>query len=480
MESAPSPSPSGSTAGQAAAVERENAKTTGGGSGGGGGGAGGAGGAGAGAGAGRQRSEIQPYGYQQKSKCGYCQGGLGSVSYGIGSDRMLVDDYERLMLTGWRRCGTYFYKPCMHFTCCPMFTIRLKAEDFKASKAQRQLVRRMERYLATGDIHMAPAPASAKESVDADVSVVPKNYTLMTERASCTAEKFQLYKKYQITVHGDQPSELTEDGFSRFLVESPLVSDVGQAVSAGSVVQGTHHMLHRIDGQLVAVGVVDLLPSGLSSVYLFYDPDFKHLALGKYTALREIQYCLETGLQYYYMGFYVQDCEKMRYKADYCPSELLCPTTLSWQNFSSVSKAMREDYDAGYAYVPLEPGARAQRLQVGLLSEDAAIRQGKFERGMIKDGKDATAMVGGKRQPVYSSSSEGWKDGKNALNAFAPRFATLPPNFGIEKLPIMLHGQTITVNDVMHQYQKSLRDILKDLLANVDTRTAWRMDIRIA
>jgi hypothetical protein len=33
-------------------------------------------------------------------------------------------------------------------------------------------------------------------------------------------------------------------------------------------------------------------------------------------------------LKFYYMGFYIHTCPKMRYKADYGPSDLLCPATL--------------------------------------------------------------------------------------------------------------------------------------------------------
>ena len=43
--------------------------------------------------------------------------------------------------------------------------------------------------------------------------------------------------------------------------------------------------------KLVAVGVLDVLPSGVSSVYFFYDPDYKHLSLGKFSALKEIEFC---------------------------------------------------------------------------------------------------------------------------------------------------------------------------------------------
>lgn len=70
-------------------------------------------------------------------------------------------------------------------------------------------------------------------------------------------------------------------------------------------------------------------------MYVFYDPDMPRLQLGRYTALREIQWVQAVHarlprLRYYYMGYYVHSCQKMRYKADYRPSELLCPVTGRW------------------------------------------------------------------------------------------------------------------------------------------------------
>jgi arginine-tRNA-protein transferase len=49
-------------------------------------------------------------------------------------------------------------------------------------------------------------------------------------------------------------------------------------------------MLHRIDGELMAVGVIDITPEALSSVYLFYDPKFEFLNPGNFCCLREIEY----------------------------------------------------------------------------------------------------------------------------------------------------------------------------------------------
>lgn len=50
-------------------------------------------------------------------------------------------------------------------------------------------------------------------------------------------------------------------------------------------------MLHRIDGELMAVGVLDFTPEVLSSVYLFYDPKYEFLNPGTFCAIKEIEYC---------------------------------------------------------------------------------------------------------------------------------------------------------------------------------------------
>lgn len=85
---------------------------------------------------------------------------------------------------------------------------------------------------------------------------------------------------------------------------SPQLAEA-QVLSLG---YGSFHQRYYIDDRLVAVGVVDVLPHCLSSVYLFYDPELgRRLALGKLTALREIQWvqaamAISPRFRYYYMG----------------------------------------------------------------------------------------------------------------------------------------------------------------------------------
>ena len=53
--------------------------------------------------------------------CGYCKGRKpdpGSCSWGITSNKMTLDDYQKLMDRGWRRCGTYYYKHDFEKSCC--------------------------------------------------------------------------------------------------------------------------------------------------------------------------------------------------------------------------------------------------------------------------------------------------------------------------------------------------------------------------
>ena len=79
---------------------------------------------------------------------------------------------------------------------------------------------------------------------------------------------------------------------------------------------GSYHMIHRIDGEVAIVGVLDFLETSLSSVYLYYDPKWEFLSPGTLAALREIEYMKKArhlaqdpeGFRWYAMGLYYQDC----------------------------------------------------------------------------------------------------------------------------------------------------------------------------
>ncbi|KAA8534081.1 hypothetical protein F0562_031726 [Nyssa sinensis] len=473
---------------------------------------------------------------RRRSSCGYCKSrGNTSISHGSWARSLTVDDYQALLDRGWRRSGSFLYKPEMERTCCPSYTIRLKASDFVPSKEQHRVSKRLQRFLdGTLDVKRqdesidrsgnSTGPSSyvdneikisaAKESVvgnhegknkaeqfmhylsdqinnavDACIGsrefpfdiqlpkasvkkVAPAKKKLLVEgsedllyssnisfqiaaalkraelevhhlklsrhsagendqtleltpqviaeklarsltqlaetsglsiracnghinfyssakqvcldevvdnaiiskespggsgskgsylrkssenpqvkrrrleielkRSSFDPEEFSLYQRYQIKVHNDTPDHVTESSYRRFLVDTPLVfvpsTGDGTVPPCGF---GSFHQRYVIDGQLVAVGVIDILPKCLSSKYLFWDPDLAFLSLGKYSALQEISWVSDNQvhcptLQYYYLGYYIHSCSKMRYKAAYRPSELLCPLRYQWVPFEIV------------------------------------------------------------------------------------------------------------------------------------------------
>eukprot|EP01135_Chromosphaera_perkinsii_P000749 Nk52_evm37s151 gene=Nk52_evmTU37s151 len=167
-------------------------------------------------------------------------------------------------------------------------------------------------------------------------------FSLSIKRAYYCEEAFQVYKKYQIAIHKDDESRLTPKQYTNFLVNSPFTPPSTDE-QCGRISYGTFHHEYRIDGKIVAVGVIDLVPSAMSSVYLFYDPDFSFLSLGVYSALKEIEWVKSMGtvddeMKYYYLGYYIHSCPKMNYKRQFRPSELLCPITYQWVDFDAAIK----------------------------------------------------------------------------------------------------------------------------------------------
>ncbi|TEB30156.1 arginine-tRNA-protein transferase 1 [Coprinellus micaceus] len=180
---------------------------------------------------------------------------------------------------------------------------------------------------------------SAEEGFLQETRSPPHKLQVTLEPSTYTAEKFQLYRKYQRDVHKED--EKSVSGFKRFLVESPLVEEpIAYATDSPPdhlpKMYGSYHQLYRVDGKLVAMAVLDILPNCVSSVYFMYDVLWDHYSLGKLSALREVSLAKEIhdagvpNMKFLYLGYYVYSCRKMRYKGEYSPSFLADPETYAW------------------------------------------------------------------------------------------------------------------------------------------------------
>ncbi|KAM4599717.1 LOW QUALITY PROTEIN: arginyl-tRNA--protein transferase 1 [Fundulus diaphanus] len=202
-------------------------------------------------------------------------------------------------------------------------------------------------------------PLEGSSSRRLEVRLVRSNPPSPQFKASFDAS-YQVYKLYQMAIHKDPPDKPSESQFRRFLCDSPLEAE--HSPDGPEMGYGSFHQQYWLDGRIVAVGVIDILPTCVSSVYLYYHPDFESLSLGSYSALREIAFTRQLQKQspklcYYYLGFYIHSCPKMRYKGQYRPADLLCPETYAWVSIercvplldSSRYARLNQDPDAGDA-----------------------------------------------------------------------------------------------------------------------------------
>ena len=72
-------------------------------------------------------------------------------------------------------------------------------------------------------------------------------------------------------------------------------------------------------GELAGVAVVDLFDNALSAVYTFFDPELSKRSLGVYAVLWQIDYAKTLGLDWLYLGYWIEQCQKMSYKTNYQP-----------------------------------------------------------------------------------------------------------------------------------------------------------------
>ncbi|VEU23306.1 DEKNAAC104441 [Brettanomyces naardenensis] len=251
------------------------------------------------------------------------------------------DCYERLMNRGFRRSGTFLYRSDILRNCCRLYTLRTCLRFIAhPTKEHRHTVNRFEKYLRgennSAGKHVAGVPFDIKRRIlDLELTIDGSRFRTVIGPVHATDEKYQLFRKYQMGVHREKESEVSLKGFKRFLCKTPFESkyidhddEYWERLNGGwrkglfeesdpHDLVGPIHECYYLNDKLIAIAVLDILPESISSVYFIWDPDFAHLGLGNLSALRELVLTEMLGKKYYYMGYYIDDCKKMRYKAKF-------------------------------------------------------------------------------------------------------------------------------------------------------------------
>ncbi|MBO20977.1 MAG: arginyltransferase [Rhodospirillaceae bacterium] len=181
------------------------------------------------------------------------------------------NQHDQLALAGFRRSHHMVYRPACP-GCNGCVPIRIPVAAFGPSRSQQRVWNR------NADLRVNCGGAIA-------------NY-----------EQYNLFFRYQRARHAG--SEMAAMSFSDF-----------RAMIEESMVETELMSLRHPDGTLLGACLIDVLSTGLSAVYSYFEPAADRRSLGTYSVLRLVQEARARALDHVYLGYWIEDCAKMTYKS---------------------------------------------------------------------------------------------------------------------------------------------------------------------
>ncbi len=187
--------------------------------------------------------------------------------------------YCQLTQLGFRRSGNHFYRPqCPSCDACK--SSRIRASEINLNK------KRFKRLL--------------NKSSTLSINLVPAKFS---------EEHYSLYENYIKIRHKDGDMyPPTENQYKGFLLSNNTYSQFLE--------------IRDSDDLLIACTAVDILHDGLSAIYTYFNVDYESLSPGTLAVLLLCVIAKQRSLDYVYLGYWVKDCQKMNYKAQFKPIEI--------------------------------------------------------------------------------------------------------------------------------------------------------------
>lgn len=209
--------------------------------------------------------------------CPYLPGRLARMPLRLPLEQVTPEAFDALLEQGDRRFGPLLYRTrCPECSACE--PIRVPVAQFRPSKTQRRVWRRNE-----GEI------------------------TVEVGAPTITERHLELFNRHKHERGLERSVEVTTAESYRFHLVDTCVD--------------SREVRYLLGGELIAVSILDVGRASASSVYHFFDPDQSARALGVYSVMWEIAWCASVGIEWYYLGLFVADCQSLSYKAQYRPHE---------------------------------------------------------------------------------------------------------------------------------------------------------------
>ena len=224
------------------------------------------------------------------ARCGYLPEQKWQLRYDIVGE-LTPAEYLQRMKDGWRRFGFSLFRPeCPSCRACQV--IRVPVDRFRMNTSQKRAKQRNANEIR----------------IEIGEPIV-------------TDEKLQLYDRY----HAFQAEA---KGWPERDPESP--GDYVESFVANPI--PTEEWCYYLGDTLVGVGYVDVVPEGLSAIYFYYEPELRDRSLGTFNVISIIESVQARKRPHLYLGFYVEGCRSLAYKANFRPNELRDPDGI-WHDF---------------------------------------------------------------------------------------------------------------------------------------------------
>ena len=211
------------------------------------------------------------------SACSYLPDQVCQLEYHI-SHSVTPDEYLERMHQGWRRIGRAVFRPACP-TCRMCRSLRVPVHAFRPNRSQRR----------------------AWKANAGEVTIEVGTPTLTTDRVD-------LYGRFHAHQSDAKQWPLPELENLVALIDNPF---------------DTEEWRYRLGDRLIAIGYVDALAGGLSAIYFYYDPAERHRSLGTFNVLSVLASARQRQLPYVYLGYYVEGCRSLEYKARFKPNDVL-------------------------------------------------------------------------------------------------------------------------------------------------------------